>query len=143
LNIDFASSSEHHSGGKNLFELENSANGKCANFSLSQRRGSPEIVERRRPTPFAIILFNDREKMFQNRHVVGLDDTSLFGRPAMQQGNILDIYAENAFFVMKDAEFSKLENPKIGTTFEYAVPLFVGGALIRQEGGTTQAVTSQ
>jgi hypothetical protein len=123
--------------------LENSANGKCANFSLSQRRGSPEIVERRPPAPFAIILFNDREKMFQNRHVVGLDDTSLFGRPAMQQGNVLDIYAENSFFVMKDAEFSKLENPKIGTTFEYAVPLFVGGALIRQEGGTTQAVTSQ
>ena len=81
--------------------------------------------------------------MFQNRHVVGLDDTSLFGRPAMQQDNVLDIYAENSFFVMKDAEFSKLENPKIGTTFEYAVPLFVGGALIRQEGGTTQAVTSQ
>jgi putative ABC transport system permease protein len=50
--------------------------------------------------------------------VIGLDDASLFGRPEMQQGNILDIYAENSFFVIHDAEFSKLENPKIGTTFE-------------------------
>ena len=50
--------------------------------------------------------------------VVGLDDASLFGRPAMLQGNILDIYAENSFLVVKDAEFAKLENPAIGTTFE-------------------------
>ena len=29
-----------------------------------------------------------------------------------------DIYAENGFIVVKDAEFSKLENPTIGTKFE-------------------------
>ena len=50
--------------------------------------------------------------------VVGLDDASLFGRPEMQQGNILDVYADNSFFVVHDAEFAKLENPKVGTTFE-------------------------
>jgi len=50
--------------------------------------------------------------------VVGLDDASLFGRPEMQQGSILDIYADNSFLVVDDAEFPKLENPKIGTTFE-------------------------
>jgi putative ABC transport system permease protein len=36
----------------------------------------------------------------------------------MQQGSILDIYADNSFLVVDDAEFPKLENPKIGTTFE-------------------------
>jgi putative ABC transport system permease protein len=55
---------------------------------------------------------------YQSVTVVGLDDTSLFGRPELLQGNIQDIYADNSFVVVNDAEFSKLENPKIGTTFE-------------------------
>ena len=36
----------------------------------------------------------------------------------MIEGKIEDIYAESAFFVVKDAEFKKLENPVIGTEFE-------------------------
>ena len=52
---------------------------------------------------------------YQSVNVVGLDDTSLFGRPELEQGNIQDIYADNTFLVVNDAEFSKLENPKIGT----------------------------
>ena len=55
---------------------------------------------------------------YQPVTVVGLDDASLFGRPEMEQGSILDVYADNSFLVVDDAEFSKLENPKIGTTFE-------------------------
>ena len=55
---------------------------------------------------------------YQGVTVVGLDDTSLFGRPEIEQGNIEDIYADNSFFVVDDAEFDKLENPKVGTTFE-------------------------
>ena len=55
---------------------------------------------------------------YQSTTVVGLDDTSLFGRPEILQGNIQDIYAENSFLVVKDAEFDKLENPEIGTSFE-------------------------
>ena len=55
---------------------------------------------------------------YQGVNVVGLDDSSLFGRPELEQGNIQDIYAYNTFFVVDDAEFSKLGNPKIGTTFE-------------------------
>jgi len=54
----------------------------------------------------------------QSVSIIGLDDTSLFGRPELEQGNILDIYADNSFIVVNDTEFSKLENPKIGTTFE-------------------------
>jgi putative ABC transport system permease protein len=55
---------------------------------------------------------------YQSVSVVGLDDTSLFGRPEVEQGSMQDIYADNTFLVVDDVEFSKLENPKIGTSFE-------------------------
>ena len=55
---------------------------------------------------------------YQSVTVIGLDDTSLYGRPALEKGSIENIYAENGFLVVHDAEFSKLENPKIGTEFE-------------------------
>lgn len=55
---------------------------------------------------------------YQSVTVVGLDDTSLFGRPPLIQGKIEDIYGENAFIVVQDPEFSKLGNPQVGTEFE-------------------------
>jgi putative ABC transport system permease protein len=55
---------------------------------------------------------------YQAVSVIGLDDTSLFGRPLLEQGNIQDIYAENGFIVVHDAEYKKLGNPAIGTEFE-------------------------
>ena len=55
---------------------------------------------------------------YQSVTVLGLDDNSLYGRPELIDGNINDIYAENGFIVVKDAEFKKLGNPKIGTEFE-------------------------
>jgi putative ABC transport system permease protein len=55
---------------------------------------------------------------YQPVTVLGLDDTSLFGRPPLIEGKIEDIYAENGFVVVKDEEFDKLENPKMGTEFE-------------------------
>lgn len=55
---------------------------------------------------------------YQSVNVIGLDDTSLFGRPQMETGNIENIYAENAFLVVHDSEFPKLNNPRIGTEFE-------------------------
>jgi len=55
---------------------------------------------------------------FQGVNVIGLDDTSLFGRPELEQGNIADIYAENGFIVVRDAEFDKLGSPKLGAHFE-------------------------
>ena len=55
---------------------------------------------------------------YQSVNVVGLDDTSLFGRPPMELGNIDNIFAENSFIVVHDSEFSKLGSPHIGTTFE-------------------------
>lgn len=55
---------------------------------------------------------------YQAVNVVGLDDTSLYGRPRLLEGNIQDIYGENAFVVVKDTEFGKMENPRLGTEFE-------------------------
>jgi putative ABC transport system permease protein len=55
---------------------------------------------------------------YQSVYVVGLDDDTLYGRPELEQGNIKDIFADNTFFVVDDAEISKLKNPKIGTSFE-------------------------
>lgn len=55
---------------------------------------------------------------YQPVTVLGLDDTSLYGRPALLEGQIEDIYAENGFVVVKDEEFPKLQNPKMGTSFE-------------------------
>jgi putative ABC transport system permease protein len=55
---------------------------------------------------------------YQSVTVLGLDDNSLFGRPDLIQGNIADIYAENGFIVVRDSEFSKLENPRLGSQFE-------------------------
>ena len=55
---------------------------------------------------------------YQAANVIGLDDTTLFGRPALLQGAIEDIFAENGFIAIADSEFYKLNNPKIGTEFE-------------------------
>jgi putative ABC transport system permease protein len=59
-----------------------------------------------------------KDGTYQGVTVIGLDDATLFGRPEMLEGRIEDIFAENAFLVVKDAEFAKLENPKVGTEFE-------------------------
>ncbi len=73
---------------------------------------------------FAVPLYNGaglvrlRSGAYQPVTVLGLDDTSLFGRPALIEGHIEDIYAENGFVVVKDEEFVKLENPTMGTEFE-------------------------
>lgn len=55
---------------------------------------------------------------FQSVVVIGLDDATLVGRPPLVEGRIDDIYAENAFIAVKDAEFPKLHSPVLGTEFE-------------------------
>lgn len=55
---------------------------------------------------------------YQIVSVVGLDDTSLYGRPELEQGAIEALYGENAFIVVRDSEFSKLGSPTLGTEFE-------------------------
>ena len=63
-------------------------------------------------------LLKLRNGTYQSATVLGLDDTSLFGRPTLVEGQIEDIYAENAFVAVEDAEFAKLGNPGLGSTFE-------------------------
>jgi putative ABC transport system permease protein len=73
---------------------------------------------------FAVPLFSGgglvklQDGVYQPVTIIGIDDTSLFGRPELIEGQIDDLYAENAFLVVRDAEYHKLENPKLGTTFE-------------------------
>jgi putative ABC transport system permease protein len=55
---------------------------------------------------------------YQAVSVVGLDDTSLLGRPRLLEGRIQDIYKENGFIVVADAEYEKLEKPHVGSEFE-------------------------
>ena len=55
---------------------------------------------------------------YQPATVIGLDDATLFGRPELLDGQTVDIYGDNAFFVVRDANYAKLATPKIGTTFE-------------------------
>lgn len=73
---------------------------------------------------FAVPLFSGgalvklKDGNYQSVNILGLDDTSLFGRPALEKGNIQDVFGENAFLVVHDAEYSKLGAPDIGTEFE-------------------------
>lgn len=55
---------------------------------------------------------------FQGVSILGLDDSSLFGRPKLEQGNIANIYGESGFIVVRDAEYGKLGKPGIGAEFE-------------------------
>ncbi len=70
------------------------------------------------PLYSGVALVRLRSGVYQAATVMGLDDDSLFGRPELIEGQIENIYAENAFIVVKDAEFGKLENPTIGAEFE-------------------------
>jgi putative ABC transport system permease protein len=55
---------------------------------------------------------------YQPATILGLDDATLMGRPTLIEGKIEDIYGDNAFIVVKDQEYTKLEEPRVGTTFE-------------------------
>lgn len=55
---------------------------------------------------------------YQAATIIGLDDTTLFGRPQIIQGNIYDLYNNDAYIVVKDAEYHKLNSPPLGETFE-------------------------
>ncbi|HYB91168.1 MAG TPA: ABC transporter permease [Candidatus Binataceae bacterium] len=63
-------------------------------------------------------LLKLQDGTYQSVTVIGLDDSSLVGRPQLLEGNIEDIFAENGFIAVKDEEFPKLHNPTLGTEFE-------------------------
>ena len=55
---------------------------------------------------------------YQPSTILGLDDSSLVGRPQLIEGNIDDIFADDGFVVVKDSEYHKLGSPKLGSTFQ-------------------------
>ena len=48
----------------------------------------------------------------------GPEDTSLVGRLRLEQREIEDIYADNGFVVVDDAEYGELGSPKLGQELE-------------------------
>jgi putative ABC transport system permease protein len=70
------------------------------------------------PIYFGSGLVKLADGTYQGTSIIGLDDTSLYGRPELEQGKIEDIYGEDGFVVVKDAEYGKLHSPGIGSTFE-------------------------
>jgi putative ABC transport system permease protein len=56
--------------------------------------------------------------IYQSVTILGLDDTSLFGRPELIEGQIESLYSDNAFVVVKDPEYHKIGNPAIGSEFD-------------------------
>jgi len=87
------------------------------NYVLDEVRSLPG-VKYAVPLYSGAALLKLHDGTYQAATIVGLDDTSLVGRPQMISGNIQDIYAENAFIAIDDSEFYKLESPHIGTEFE-------------------------
>jgi len=75
-------------------------------------------VKHAEPIYFGGAMVKLHDGTYQGVNVIGLDDATLFGRPFLLQGKIEDIFAENGFLVVKDAEYDKLENPVMGTEFE-------------------------
>ncbi|GJJ04272.1 ABC transporter permease [Duganella rhizosphaerae] len=76
-----------------------------------------------------------RSGALQAVSVIGLDDSSPFGRRVLERGNIEDIYPENGFIVLSDAEFKKLEDPVLGTEFELNVHRGVVAGIARVAAG--------
>ena len=87
------------------------------NYVLDEVRSIPG-VKYAVPLYSGAALLRLQDGTYQAANVLGLDDTSLFGRPALLSGKIEDIFAENAFFAVKDSEFYKLGNPQVGAEFE-------------------------
>jgi putative ABC transport system permease protein len=70
------------------------------------------------PIYSGVALVKLKDGTYQAATIVGLDDATLFGRPELIEGRIEDIFGENAFIMVEDAEVQKLQNPQIGTEFE-------------------------
>jgi putative ABC transport system permease protein len=87
------------------------------NYVLDEVRSIPG-VKYAVPLYSGAALLKLRDGSYQAANIIGLDDTSLFGRPTLLAGKITDMFAENAFVAVKDSEFYKLGNPQIGVEFE-------------------------
>jgi len=87
------------------------------NYVLDEVRSLPG-VKYAVPVYSGAALLKLQDGTYQAANIVGIDDATLVGAPQIIAGNIQDIYGENAFIAIEDAEFRKLGNAHIGTTFE-------------------------
>nr|AEI30287.1 protein of unknown function DUF214 [uncultured microorganism] len=83
---------------------------------------------------------------YQAANIIGLDDATLFGRPNLSEGHIIEIYRDDGYIAIDDAEFSKLDGATIGTTFELndhrGVIVGIGEALVGGLFGTPTLYTT-
>jgi putative ABC transport system permease protein len=87
------------------------------NYVLDEVRSIPG-VKYAVPLYSGAALLKLHDGTYQAANIVGLDDTTLIGAPQMIAGSIQDIFAENAFIAIDDAEFYKLKNAGLGSEFE-------------------------
>jgi len=52
---------------------------------------------------------------YQSANIIGLDDTTLFGRPPIIKGDLKKIYNSDAFIGVKNSDYRKLGSPGIGS----------------------------
>lgn len=52
---------------------------------------------------------------YQSASIIGLDDTTLFGRPPIIKGSLNKIYNSDAFIGVVDADYKRLGSPGIGS----------------------------
>ncbi|MGB9744981.1 MAG: ABC transporter permease [Desulfurella sp.] len=52
---------------------------------------------------------------YQAANIIGLDDTTLFGRPPIIKGNLNKIYNSDAFIGIVDSDYRKIGSPGIGS----------------------------
>lgn len=101
---------------------------------------------------FAVPLFTGvgllrlSDGRYQSANIRGLDDTTLFGRPPLIEGDILAIYNNDGYIAIDDSEFRKLDGATLGTTFEIndkrGVIVGIGQALVGGLFGTPTLYTT-
>lgn len=111
-----------------------------------------DVVKSIKGVKYAVPLYSGTglvklaDGQYQAATIIGLDDTTLFGRPVLLDGNINAIYNDDSYIVIKDAEFYKLNSPTLGTTFEIndhrAVVVARGKALVNGLFGTPTLYTT-
>ena len=79
---------------------------------------SMQGVEYAGPLYAGTALVNLPDGTYQLATVIGLDDTSLLGRPEMMEGYIQNNCATDAFIAVKDPDFHKRGNVHVGSSFE-------------------------
>lgn len=67
------------------------------------------------PIYFGSSLVKLPDGKYQAVNIIGLDDTTLFGRPPIIKGNLNKIYNSDAFIGVVDADYKKIGSPGIGT----------------------------